>query len=124
MKKPSKKRKTDAEVKSVLKKIVSIVNRGYKDPNAKRLWDILSALRGPDTPGINAADYKEKTTERIRYALGLEAVMLFTDSKPLIYTPTFHAEITREISSHFADHIAGAVAALRELGYIGVDQGA
>jgi len=111
----SKKKNTDAEIRSVLKKIVTIVNRGVSDPNAKRLWDILTALRGPDS---GHSYIKELTTERIRYILGFYATLFFTSSNALIYDPDLHKKIAEGEGIHFADHIAGAVQAMEDLGYL------
>jgi len=108
--KPAKK---DAELRALLKKIVTTINRS--DRNAKHLWDILSALRGPDSGnGYN----KTRTTERIRHTLGFKPSMFFTDTDPLIYDSELHTTIAKEEGDHFADHIASAVDALKELGYL------
>lgn len=117
MKTKTKAKKTDrnAEVRDVLKQIVTVVNRGYKDPNAKRLWDILAALRGPDS---EHEGNKELTTERIRHLLGFLPTHFLTDGEPLVFDQELSDKIYGEEGSHFAGHISDAVHALKALGYL------
>ena len=56
--------------KPILKKIVAFLNVG--DEQSTYLWDILSALRGPDHD--HAIHAKEATTAVVRYAIGLDDI--------------------------------------------------
>lgn len=56
------------KVKRVMDEIITVLNR--EDENAKDLWNILTALRGPDS---GHCELKKATTAVLRYNLGLGA---------------------------------------------------
>ncbi len=64
------------DFKKVLKGVVEFLN--VADSEAIKLWQVLSALRGPDSESIDA---KEASTSVIRHAIGL------TDTGNLIINP-------------------------------------
>jgi hypothetical protein len=57
--------------KTMLPKIVRFLN---DNPEGRKLWDVLAALRGPDTSDYDHAG-KKATTAVIRYAMGLRGVL-------------------------------------------------
>lgn len=123
------------ELKALLDQIVNFVNNRW---NGDLLWDILSALRGPDAE--NSEYLKEATSAKIRHAIGLRSNHSFvTDSYP--FSPEildalrgkvslpFDTDVRSAIKDavqkaypsseyHFRAHFAKALVALKKLGYI------
>lgn len=60
-----------ARVQKLLQPIIDELNGGGKD--AQDLWDILTALRGPDASHkyYEVSSLKDETTAKLRYAIGL-----------------------------------------------------
>jgi hypothetical protein len=84
----------------------------------RQVWDLLTALRGPD---IEVDNVKKRTTCRIRGAL--ITPRLFQDAyrhriSPPIYTGNNRRKVSidildaQKVSSHFREHIEKAVAVL------------
>lgn len=69
MKTKKKIRKPEVEAwRAELKRIVRFLNKG--DGGSRRLWDVLSALRGPDLE--DSEEIKNCTTAVIRAAIGMK----------------------------------------------------
>jgi hypothetical protein len=103
------------EVVRVLETIEDVLLRG--DDDARNLWDILSALRGPDVDPLFTI--KGRTTVHVRRAafprLALKADMF---RQSLGIPADFHAEYPFEEPrpfSHFNDHIVEARRALNRI---------
>jgi hypothetical protein len=103
-------KKTDV-VRSVLKRIDEVLARDDSDSEA--LWNILTALRGPDS---DEWELKAATTERIRtVALPKTAYSNFTAS-----TASFSkGKIDKSIlpDDHFGNHVRMAITALQGHGF-------
>jgi hypothetical protein len=68
-KRSHKKLTSEQKLKSILNKIDTVLSAGYDSPDhdaASRLWDVLSALRGPDTVHPSADTIKYATTAVLR----------------------------------------------------------
>ena len=108
-------------VKACIAEIVDILSYdsevGWSE--ARALWRILSALRGPDS-GESAL--KHITTERIRAAIGLNGdskagCLVNPDCKTLDYKLLEDSMV----QPHFSSHYRVAVLALKDLGYAKVE---
>lgn len=101
----------------VLKKLIKKADAKHI-PSADRdryLWDILTALRGPDHS--DEPYLKDDTTARIRGILGMEYP---SPSGCLINKTLFPSDYdfhNRKGGNHFSLHIGKAVQSLRKLGY-------
>lgn len=106
-------------------KVVEDVLLSGNDMEARMLWDILTALRGPD---FYIRDYKERTTNRVR-AIAFPAIPLELwyrvgatvkkDGRELSATdlePIGCTELDNRGERHFRYHLRAAVSALRALG--------
>lgn len=96
-------------------------------PSGERqmLWDILTALRGPDTtPTDDSSSVKELTTAHIRTLafplLAREEVVSFTNGSQFASRASarngFGTIIGERVSPHFAGHLMDAKFALRKIG--------
>jgi hypothetical protein len=113
-----------ATAKSVLESVVSVLNSDTDD--AGILWDILTALRGPD----NSDDkVKNKTTARIRHVIGLKSSTrsgaITNTEKPVganqitYFWATLDAVRTHvSAEPHFLSHYTKALIGLRKLGLL------
>ena len=92
------------------------------------LWDVLTALRGPDTWAPGASGLKGDTTARIRaFALPNVAKSVFTPAAFSTASGRFLASSLNGKSqlgegalfstSHFGSHVRDAINALKTLGY-------
>jgi hypothetical protein len=104
--------------KEIITDVVELLNNGSGD-DAKHLWSILTALRGPDFP--DTLNIKYTTTGRIRSCIGM-------DGRPMRGVLVSHGavkHIDRTVrmiyGDHFVHHFNLAVDALTELGYINKD---
>ena len=115
----------DAVVPTV-KQVIDTVVRVFNGPRAeaKLLWDILTALRGPDS---NDDDLKAITTAPIRGVIGIKSAgntgVIVSDARPFGTDLDFYVivdQLMREhkAQAHFASHYRAAVAALKQLGYV------
>lgn len=107
------------------RKLLSEISEFVNDPNnlyGPDLWNILTALRGPDK-GHVSGDVKLQTTSKIRYAIGIQAG---TAIGVLVGTSLPDPKLTYlEIKSldpvnadhHFVGHAAMAIQSLINLGY-------
>lgn len=109
-------------VKQLIDSMVSFLNTRPRE-EAHLLWDILSALRGPDA--AHSEVLKEITTARVRGAVGLKPTSFaIVDTQEPIYKDMNVWDMTTELSRlyraeyHFAKHYGNAVKALKALGYI------
>ncbi len=101
-----------ASVRATLDLVVRELNKG--DEASSELWDILSALRGPDASGC--AGIKYGTTARLRAIIGLEHQdYANTDNGPI---EDLTDRDVQRAGAHFAQHIDNAKYALAYLGYI------
>lgn len=118
MKKPAKKKPketTRAEVKKLLREMVKILNRA--DQNAFRLWNIITALRGPDFEYSDYSDLKDHTTARVRAIIGMRP-RLFANVRPQKLFVTEQINRDRALmngSLHFKSHYFRANYAIRAL---------
>jgi predicted nucleic acid-binding Zn finger protein len=110
------------DVKQLVNQIVTVLKGPRSE--AKQLWDILTALRGPDDGNT---ELKEITTSAIRAAIGLgqnSVGALVSSSRPFGADFDLSAELTHELLAnykaqyHFALHYWQALQALKQLGYI------
>lgn len=111
-----KSRKTvkTATAKDMVILIAKFLNR--RDQEARDLWDVLTALRGPDT---NEPDLKMVTTARLRYAMGLrKAEHLSEDSiGDFIYEGPVKFPANKEMRGHFGKHVLAAKEKLEKMGF-------
>ncbi len=96
----------------------------------KRLYDILAAVRGPDTYDVN--DIKYRTTGRIRYLLGLTRGTIInngvdgfitdfcpgSNSEPFEKMEKLLQLLDEFVSNHYREHVIAALKHLQTLGYI------
>lgn len=116
-----RKKSRKAEIKKLLKQVVKVLNEDTKE--SAMLWDILSALRGPDIlyPPVLVRELKELTTARIRAAIGLRdntTACFMVSLDPLSpENRSSRDSILKELTSltHFRWHYQEAVKAIREL---------
>lgn len=115
------------KVKRILRDAVEIINNG-DSAEARNLWGVLSALRGPDSERYGL---KQETTAKIRSAIGISydnvASIDSTDSKPETLVSTVEELVpTRYLNkvdidaahTHFKAHYRFAVDALKNLNFI------
>lgn len=98
-----------ARVKELLAPIVAELNTGSQ--NARDLWDILSALRGPDF--IVNSELKTSTTAAIRSAIGIVPDHEGADNK--VYALGVRAEVNPDGAKNLPDW-SNLCALARELG--------
>jgi hypothetical protein len=118
-----KTKKQESETfKTILPKIVKFLN---ESPDGRKLWDVLTALRGPDHLDRPDSDQiKDSTTAVIRYAIGLNGSVGKDDSDQFSFTISTDSEkaaafrrsanekSTPLSSYHFFSHAHGAFDAL------------
>ena len=94
-----------------LKRIVDFLNT--KTPDAKKLWWVLTALRGPDS--YNVIEYKGATTAVIRHACGLRQGVGngATVNPDSVFSARLRTDPPGALSYHFVEH---ARFAFEELG--------
>jgi hypothetical protein len=125
----SKERIECAHVKQLVDQIVTVLKGPRSE--AKQLWDILTALRGPDDCNI---ELKEITTAAIRAAIGLgqnSVGAVVNSSRPFGADLNLSADFTPDYYKlqellvddykaqyHFVIHYRQALQALKQLGYI------
>jgi len=95
------------------------------DPNiprniAKAVWNIVTALRGPDSDNESL---KRRTTQRLRGVIGLRSgnaggCLLSLDKPTSFILVGDFARKYDEKSHHFANHYRYAVEGLAEIGFI------
>jgi hypothetical protein len=120
-----------ARAKELIEQIVKVLNEdsktfdlGDEESGGRALWDILTALRGPDNGNYHL---KEETTAKIRAGIGLKhgnvGYATVSDSKPL--PSTDYRAVNRAIlakfpddKNHFSFHYAKAIQGLTELGFL------
>jgi hypothetical protein len=106
-----------ARAKKALLEIVAILNEG--DVFSGELWNILAALRGPDT--IPSYGIKSETTTNIRGAIGLKegtclpAVITYN---PVVISDELQTKAKEIAGHHFAQHYLDAAYALLYFGFI------
>lgn len=113
--KTKKIKKSRRTVSGLLKEIDTFL---ATSPNSDKLWDILSALRGPDGLDIHL---KESTTTAIRRAafpLTMRAMFegSIVNSVQASFAGTYNPSVKSKVSYHFNAHIERAVFALAESG--------
>ena len=106
--------KREREAKKLLQNIVKFVN--VADKTAEQVWDILTALRGPDS---GAYELKKYTTARLRAVIGLNQKIKahFADVNEI---PLSASELTlrsglTQNPHHFIYHFDAAVKAILKL---------
>jgi hypothetical protein len=115
--------------KSLLKEIVEFLNYSSE---GRSMWQILTALRGPDN---NSDEIKEKTTQRFRHQLGIQSRNgggALTSEQPIDLvapldtsnvfsslqgqTDYLKDRLPVDVQWHFMQHFIQGVNALRSLG--------
>lgn len=108
--------------KQMIDSIVVFLNNRTRE-ESRQLWDVLSALRGPDSDDSHML--KDVTTARLRGAIGLrqQSFAVVSYSEP-IYKDVSGWDMSDSLKNshnaqhHFAKHYSNAVQALKALGYI------
>lgn len=97
----------ERSAKKMLDQIVKFIQTN--DIESSKLWAILTALRGPDN---NSKQLKDKTTARLRYAIGFK-----TDNKQFDVSSEPLELCVYEMSDsiHFKIHFNTAVWSLHEM---------
>jgi len=111
-----KKRRDEKRAVELLKNLVSFINEG--NSASRRVWDILTALRGPDN---GSSALKDATTARLRYTLGLQEDKGngFRIVKQPMLAPKFAIFAHKEaVEWHFSYHYNEAYRALVALGLL------
>jgi hypothetical protein len=117
-----------------IKQVLDLVVNTLNGPNGRKLWHVLTALRGPDSSRVGAG-LKDSTTAELRGALGINGK--FTGAitatcgafgKDTLDSLTCKISLNQvysslkkqhtEIDHHFVTHYVDALQALKELGYI------
>lgn len=104
----------------VIKEIADLMNQPNKEtcyplPDVESMWDIISALRGPDFSV--SFDIKDLTTSRIRAAIGMEnRGYVNVVNEPLTEYDELPDNI--DVRGHFGQHYGRACQALVSLGFI------
>lgn len=115
------------------RRILALVVAHLNGDNGSELWDILSALRGPDS--VNQRSLKYATTAAIRHVIGMTGKInqnggLYNNLtinyiQPIGWNSPSSYEIVRDVcrsfsgtSDHFASHYARAVLALKKIGLV------
>lgn len=116
------------KVKAIIRDAVKIFNSGAES-EARNLWAVLSALRGPDSANYTL---KQETTSKIRSVIGIlndnnvsidsmrskpESLVSFVSQLKPIDNYLSEKDI-EEVQTHFASHYRYAVEALEKLGFI------
>lgn len=115
-------------VKQVLDTLVRVLNQN--NDQSRLLWQVISALRGPDAPHLD--NLKFQTTAAIRAALGIRFTGIVRNSaqpigadKVASYLSSTMAGVAEtvhksfpDVQDHFLAHYAEALHALKSLGYI------
>lgn len=102
-----------ADAKNLIDTIVAFIN--VHDEASKSVWDILTALRGPDT---GDGKLKEETTARLRHAVGLSmistwnSVGFITNSSPMRLPDQYCSFL-----DHFEYHYKQAYHTAEKLGF-------
>jgi len=63
-----KKIETKSKPINSMREVLDVIERGLRGQEANALWEVLTALRGPDEVSGMQELVKEHTTARIRYA--------------------------------------------------------
>lgn len=108
--------KNKKEAKAVLRKVVSVLNRGGQ--GSSDLWHILTALRGPDND--NTSGLKEAATARIRGFIGLKPYntsfgAIIQDTPLADYRRIQRDDYLSSANGHFRSHYNRAVASIQDL---------
>lgn len=104
--------------KEIIADAVELINTG--SPDARFLWSILTALRGPD---FSDTGVKHRTTTRIRGAIGMNknfSVGASVDTEPVEALTEADKQACHD-SWHFIQHFNWARETLVTLGYIKPD---
>ena len=99
--------------RELLDEVVERLN--VHDWESRFLWDVLSALRGPDVMHYMRKDIKEVSTARIRAAIGLSAGPAWT-SLPGTLNPMSRTD-EQIAGDHFSKHYEQAVISIGRMGY-------
>jgi len=128
----AKKEKTSTQIQKELKKkarklIIDLIqfvnnheeNSQLRRPYARAVWNIITALRGPDSDND---EMKAQTTQNIRGAIGLAEINscgAFTGhATPKGIEDAFGYSVKTNEKKHFIKHYKYAVESLLELGFI------
>jgi len=108
------KSKLTREAKRVLNEIDTALAKGNK--SSGQIWDVISALRGPDVGGYDGGhDTKLKTTVHIRSAALPKTAKSYTElpiSFANYHSPSFNVGAGSLVSDHFKKHIIKAATVL------------
>lgn len=128
-------KRSRVRAKKLIEQIVEVLNEdnhigedaGSENTSGGRaLWDILTALRGPDGDDTRL---KDETTAKVRAAIGMKAgnagAAIVSDKKPFPSTDSYDTSIHLKFlgsarnPNHFTRHYGLAVRALTLLGFLG-----
>jgi hypothetical protein len=129
MKTPNEKYASKAKKKArkLISDVIAFMNNDIENPDerhattryAKAVWEVFTALRGPDSNNYNV---KEITTQQIRSAIGLQAQNAggaFTGiGLPKGIANPDEFTVQHRENRHFVTHYGCAVEALEILGFI------
>jgi hypothetical protein len=106
----NKKELTKKQAQTLLKNLVKGINQGgfY----ASHLWNVLSALRGPDKE--DTLTVKLRSTVHIRSAIGLKTGINFV-ATPEFPRLSYDELCNKELNIHFSNHFTKAVLSLNKL---------
>jgi hypothetical protein len=101
-----------------------VIRSNLSNDAGEFVWDILSALRGPDTNIESSDRLKELTTGRIRsFVIGYvpgRGISIRTESlsaEEITERNSLLEESKKQFGSHFANHFEWALKALQNLGF-------
>ena len=107
--------KREREAKKLLQNLVKFLNKA--DGAAEQVWDILTALRGPDS---NDEGLKNLTTGRLRSCIGLtnrqfHFLIANVQEEPLTSGQLAQVSGILKSGGHFHGHMERAHAAVKKL---------
>lgn len=113
---------SEEKVKRVLTAVNKVLGDAKDKTAARNLWNILTALRGPDSDNTTVKQY---TTAQIRYLVGEISKTPFahTNVGAIVqeFKPTQFGK-HKDTNDHFRAHIRYALEALHEIGVITLEQ--
>lgn len=102
-------RNPNKQARKLLDEVVKFINQADRDA-AENLWNILTALRGPDD---DTRLVKAQTTERIRSIIGLQDGSTFTVSHAKLTATALQERCSQH--HHFNSHYRRAVKSIAAL---------
>lgn len=106
------------ETRELVDTLVANLNVG--DEASRSLWEILTALRGPDQESNDADEIKYRTTSRFRGLIGMESTIGLYPVGAIVYHEKPSDVLPNDsivVGHHFLVHYTDALAAANELGF-------